>query len=170
MVVWNDSKWNEGKISELHETYMDDCKVNQTENYCHLCVSIGEKNLQETEIHNRIAKYNRNVSMMYPPLKNTFVPRECKVVIYKPILKPILLYGSEIWLLTSRTASNREAAERRVLRLIKGVTRRDRTRNAQIREELNVIPLLDDIDRNKICWYGHLKRMSEEKKPKQFHE
>ena len=58
----------------------------------------------------------------------------------------------------------------RVLRLTKGVTRRDRIPNAQIREELNVIPLLDDIDRKKLRWYGHVKRMSEEKKPKQFLE
>ena len=54
----------------------------------------------------------------------------------------------------------------RVLRLIKGVTRRDRIRNAQIREELHIVPLLDDIDRKKLRWYGHVKRMSEERKPK----
>ena len=58
----------------------------------------------------------------------------------------------------------------RVLRLIKGVTRRDRIRNAQIREELNVVPLLDDTDRKKLRWYGHVKRMSEERRPKQLLE
>ena len=35
----------------------------------------------------------------------------------------------------------------RVLRLIKGVTRRNRIRNAQIREELNVIPLLEGFNK-----------------------
>ena len=157
-------------IPELHDIYMDEYKINQTENYCHLGVNIREKNLQETEIQNRIAKYNRNVSMIYPLLKDRFVPRECKVVIYKTILKPILLYGSEIWALTSRTASNLQAAEMMVLRLIKGVTRTDRIPSVQIREELNVVPLLDDLDRKKLRWYGHVKRMSEEKKPKQFLE
>ena len=47
---------------------MDEYKINQTENYCHLGVNIGEKNLQRTEIHKRIAKYNRNSSIMYPLL------------------------------------------------------------------------------------------------------
>ena len=139
MMVWNESKWNEGKYRkvktelvlvsrkpELHDIYMDEYKINQTENYCHLGVNIGEKKLQETEIHNRVAKYSRNVSMMYPLLKDRFVPRECKVVIYKTILKLILLYGSEIWAVTSRTEPNLQAAERMVLRLLKGVTRKDR--------------------------------------------
>ena len=84
------------RIPELHDIYMDEYKTNQTGNYCHLSVNMGGNNLQETDIHNRIAKYNRNVSMMYPLLEDRFVPRECKVVIYKTILKPILMYGSEI--------------------------------------------------------------------------
>ena len=129
---------------------MDYYEINQTENYCHLGVNIGEKNLQETEIHNRITKYNRNVSMMYPLLQNRFLPRECKVVIYKTIMRPILLYGSEIWSPTSRTASKLQAAEMMAWRLIKGVTRRERIRNAQIRAELNVVPMLYDIDRKKL--------------------
>ena len=155
------------RIPALHGIYMDEYKINQTENYCHLGVNIGEKNLQEAEIHNRIAKYNSNVSMMYPLLKNRFVLRGCKVVIYKTSLKPILLCGSEIWALTSRTKSNLQAAEMRVFRLIKGVTRKDRIRNVQISEELNVVQLLDDdLDRKRLRWYGHVKRMSKEKKPK----
>ena len=58
------------RIPELHEIYVDDYKSNQTKNDSHLGMNIGEKNLQETGIHNRIAKYNRNVSMMYPLLKD----------------------------------------------------------------------------------------------------
>ena len=72
--------------------------------------------------------------------------------------------------MTSRTASELQAAEMRVLRLIKGVNRRDRIRNAQIRAELNLVSLLDDIDRKKPRWDGHVNRMSEEKKLKQFFE
>ena len=72
-------------------------------------MNTGENNVQETEIHNRIAEYNCNVSRMYPLLKDRFVPREREVVIYKIVLKPILFYGSEIWLLTSRIASALQA-------------------------------------------------------------
>ena len=81
------------------------------------------------------------------------------------------MYGSEVQSWTSKTASNLQAAETRILRLIKVVTRRDGIRNVQIREVLNVVPLLDDIDRKMLRWYGHVKRMSEGKSQnKQFLE
>ncbi len=66
------------------------------------------------------------------------------------ILKPILLYGAECWTLTTKLESKIQAAEMRVLRIIKGVTRRDKMRNVQIREELEVTPLLEDVDRARL--------------------
>ena len=106
MVGRDESKWNEGKqnkrkgktelvvvsrIPELHEIYMDYYKIYQTENYCHSGVNIGEKNLQETEIQSRIAKYNRKLSMLYPLQKDRLLPRECEVVIRVFYKKPITL-------------------------------------------------------------------------------
>ena len=46
---------------EEYDIYIDQNKITQSENYCHLGVSIGESNLQETEINNRRMKYNKNV-------------------------------------------------------------------------------------------------------------
>ena len=155
---------------QQHDIYMDQNKINQTENYCHLGVNVGESNVQEVEINNRIAKYNSNIGMLYPLLKDKNIPRECKVIVYKSILKPILLYGSENWSLTTKTESKLQAAEMRMLRLIKGVTRRDRIRNVNIREEFQIRPLLEEIESNKLRWFGHVKRMDTEKKPRKFLE
>jgi len=94
-------------------------------------------------------------------LKDEFIPRKSKLIIYQSILKPILLYGAEVWSLTSKTESSLQAAEMRVLRTIVGVTRRDRIRNATIREKLRVIPLLEEVERMKLRWYGHIMRMDE---------
>ena len=99
---------------------------------------INDSNLQEREISERISKCNTNVGMMYLLLKNKHVPRQSKNIIYKTILKQILLYGAETWSLTTKTQSKLQPAEMRVLRLIKGMTRRDRCRNADIREEVVV--------------------------------
>ena len=56
----------------------------------------------------------------------------------------------------------------RVLRLIKGVTRRDRIKNVNIREELQIRPLLVEIERNKLRWFGQVKVMETEMKPRDF--
>jgi len=65
-----------------------------------------------------------------------------KVTIYKTILRPILTYGGESWTLTTATKSKIQTAEMRVLRLIKGVSCRDRLRNEDIRKELDVKSIL----------------------------
>ena len=66
-------------------------KVTQVANYTYLGVNVGETNVQELEINNRIAMYISNVGLMYPLLRDINIPRECKVTIYHTILKPILL-------------------------------------------------------------------------------
>ena len=52
-----------------------------------------------------------------------------------------------------------QAAEMRVLRLIIGLTRRDRVRNEVVREKLGVEPVLEYIEKSQLRWYGHVKRL-----------
>ena len=87
------------------EIYMEGDKLYQSECYTHLGVNVGGNNLQEVEINNRIAKYNSNVGMVYPLLRDRNIPRRCKITIYQSILKLILMYSSEVWSLTTETES-----------------------------------------------------------------
>ena len=91
-------------------------------------------------------------------------PTECKMTIYTTILKPILLYGAETWVMTERLKSKINAAEMKILRLIYGVTRRDRIRNTKIRGDLKIEPIGEVISRNNLRWYGHVKRKEESRK------
>ena len=67
-----------------------------------------------------------------------------------------------------KTKSRIQAAEMRVLRLVRVVTRRDRIRNINIRRMLGIQPLLDGIEKSKLRWYGHVKRMNEERLPRKY--
>jgi hypothetical protein len=58
----------------------------------------------------------------------------------------------------------------KLLRRSFGKTRRDRCRNATAREQLKQESLIDEIERRKLRWYGHLVRMAEERKPRQILE
>ena len=121
----------------------------------------------EEEINRRIAKYSQNVGMMYRLLKDRNVPRQAKLVIHKTILRPILLYGHESWVTTKRLDSRIQAADMKVLRLIKGVTRRDKIRNVDIYEEFHIKPILDVIREGKFRWLGHVMRREP---PSMLHE
>ena len=72
--------------------------------------------------------------------------------------------------MTSRTRSKVQAAEMEVLRLIKGVTRMDRIRNVDIRNELEIEDILNLIERGQLRWFGHVKRMENARYPRKVLE
>lgn len=119
--------------NEEYELYMREKIIYQTGSYSYLGVELDAGNNREIELNARITKYTKTFLMMYPLLKGRTIPRSVKITIYKTILKPILLYGSECLVPTTRTKSKLQAAEMKVLRTIRGVTRMDRLRNEQIR-------------------------------------
>jgi hypothetical protein len=149
---------------------VEDQPLKQVNNFTYLGVNINEENAQQMELNKRINKYNANTSMLYPLLKDKNVPRRCKVIIYSSILKPVLMYGFQSWSLTTKTKSKLQAAEMRVLRVIEGVTRRDRIRNTVIREKLNVTSLLGDVERGKLRWSEYGKRMNNDRHARKYME
>ena len=183
MVNNNGQQWNEHKhdkrqtefmyISRRREefdVYMGCRKLNQADSYKYLGVVVDEGNIQETEISARIEKYTRNFLMMYPLSKEKCILTQVKTIIYTTILRPILTYGTECWSLTMKTSSRLQAAEMKVLRTIRGVTRMDRLRNEQIRSDLLVKPLLIEIEESRLRWYGHIKRMDDGRMAKRYLE
>ena len=99
---------------------------------------------------------------MYRLLKDRHVPKKAKLLIHMTILRPILLYGHESWILTKKLKSKITAADMKVLRLVKGVTRRDRIRNADIYDEFKIKPIIETIQTDQLRWFGHVMRRDEE--------
>jgi hypothetical protein len=136
--------------------------IKATNSFTYLGCKLTSVNSLEEEIDTRIIKYSKNVGFLYPLLKERNIPVHVKVHIYTSILRPILLYGSETWTLTTKLKSKLQAAEMRVLRLIHGVTKLDHIRNDTIRSELQIEPLLTYIEKSQLRWYGHIKRRGPE--------
>ena len=149
---------------------LDGHNLKQSASFKYLGVLFGEQNDPNLEIDNRIGKFTSNLYMLYPLFKDRHIPRRVKSLIYTSILRPILVYGHEAWALTTRVKSRIQAVEMRVLRLIKGVTKLDRIRNDDIRRELGVESILHFIERGQLRWYGHVKRMGEDRYPKKYYE
>jgi len=61
--------------------------------------------------------------------------------------------------LTSTVKRKIQAAEMLVLRLIRGVTRRDRLWNEDTKKELNVERILQHVEETQLKWSGHVKRI-----------
>jgi hypothetical protein len=66
--------------------------------------------------------------------------------------KSALTYGSEIRILKRRDSGKLEAAQMRFLRPLLGFTRLDHQRNADIREKLQVLNAVEEIQKYQQNW------------------
>ena len=71
-------------------------KLNEVNTFKYLGVNFNDTALMEKELDVRLAKYSKNVGLLYPLLKERDIPVKVKVTIYKTVLRPILIYGCEL--------------------------------------------------------------------------
>ncbi|KAJ8733615.1 hypothetical protein PYW07_014166 [Mythimna separata] len=89
------------------------------------------------------------------------MPLKLKGKIYKSVLRPVILYGSECWAVKKMDEKRVHVAEMRMLRWMCGVTRMDKVRYEYIRGSLRVAPVTEKFKGNRLYWYGHVKRRDE---------
>jgi len=80
---------------------------------------------------------------------------------------PTVGYNVETWTLREKQKQRLRVFEIACLRKIEGVTRRDRIRNEEIFNRLNIIiGIIDRIQNKRLRYFGHLNRMKNERYPK----
>lgn len=95
------------------------------------------------------------------------VRKETILKLYKTLILPTFLYGSENWILTTSQRRRIEAAEMRLLRPLAGYTLLDHRTNESIHRELNISNILETIDEYRSNWHSHLQRMPTNRIPLQ---
>src|SRR3978361_427810 len=103
---------------------------------------------------------------VYHALNRTLIRKKevytgTKMTVYKTIFRPILIYGSESWVLTQQQRNKIQAVEMKFLRGVRDVTKRDRLRSGKIREDLHIEPILESIEKQQLKWFGHIVRIDE---------
>ena len=79
----------------------------------------------------------------------------------------ILLYGAETWTLKKEDENRLLVFEMMCLRKIMGVSRLDKIRNTKIRQTLGLnYTVIDRITQKRMKFFGHIKRMPQERYPK----
>ena len=77
-----------------------------------------------------------------------------------------MTYGSEVWSVDKVTSQKLLSAEMMYWRRSLGLTLLDRIRNEYIRERMSAEnTIMDVIGEKQLKWYGHLRRMNEERMP-----
>ena len=112
----------------------------------------------ETDVNNRVkvawAKW-REVSGVMCDKK---MPIKLKDNIYKTIVKPAMIYGSECWAVKKNDIQKLHTTEMRMLRWARGKTKKDHIKNEDIWREANVEPMTTFLRKKRLRWYGHVLR------------
>jgi hypothetical protein len=87
------------------------------------------------------------------------------VIIYKTLIKPVLMYGAEAWVLSKVDETRLGVFERKILRRIYGPHCKGATWRSRYNEELyrlyNEIGLVTAIRISRLRWAGHIVRMED---------
>ena len=156
-----------GKNNTAVTIRLNGMTMEQTDSYRYLGVRIHRSGKNEAELNDRI----ENAMKVYHALNRTLIRKKevstgTKMTVYKTIFRPILIYGSESWVLTQQQRNKIQAVEMKFLRGVRGVTKRDRLRSEKIREDLHIEPILESIEKQQLKWFGHIVRMDETRQVK----
>ena len=86
------------------------------------------------------------------------MPVKLKGKVYKTMIRPAMLYGTETCALKVADERKMQVTEMRMLRGMLGKTRKDRIRNVEIRETVKVTDIADKMREKRLTWFGHVER------------
>jgi hypothetical protein len=86
------------------------------------------------------------VEVMSEVFKPNLMQKHTRIRVYKILVRSVLTYGSEAWMIGEREESRITAAEMKFMRQTAGYTHMDHTRNTDIMKELNTEPVMNLTD------------------------
>jgi hypothetical protein len=99
-------------------------------------------------------------------LSSRLISKNLKIKIYKTVILPVVLYGSETWSLTLREEHRLRVFENRVLRRIFGPKREEdgswrKLHNDELHSLYSSPNIVRVIKSRRLGWAGHVARMGE---------
>ena len=112
----------------------------------------------EADVNSRIGKGWGKWSSLTGVLCDKKMSNRLKGKVYRTMVRPAIMYGSETWALKKDQERKLDVAEMRMLRWSLGKTRLDKIPNSTIRSQLGVRALSEKIKGARLRWFGHVER------------
>ena len=141
--------------------WIDGDEIEVVDEFVYLGSLVTADNDTSREIRRRIMAGNRAYFGLRRTLRSNRVRRQTKLTIYKTLIRPVVLYGHEIWTLLMEDQRALGVFERKVLRTIYGgVQMEDGSWRRRINHELHRL-LGSEAAKRKSADYGGLGMSSE---------
>ena len=155
-----------GKETQLDRLTVDNIQIDQVKSFSYCGTTVNGNNTLEEEIRERIAKGNKAFYANKTLFKSNLVSRKSKLKVYWSVIRPIVVYGCETWVLKESIIQKLSVFERKILRKISGPTKEDNgicriKTNKELDELIKHWNIISYVEAQRLSWFGHINRMPE---------
>jgi len=127
---------------------------------------VNGNNILEEEITERIAKGNKAFYANKALFQSKLVSRRSKLKLYQTVIRPVVVYGCETWVLKENIIQKLSVFEMKILRRIFGPTKKkDGSWKIKTNMELDKLILhrniINYVKAQRLSWFGHVHRKPE---------
>jgi hypothetical protein len=104
----------------LQNTTLGVQKFEAVKHFTYLGTVITSNCNEMEEIQSRICRANKSYYALLAILKSKHTHQFTKIRLYRTVIRPVLMYGSETWVMTKKIENIINSYERKILRSILG--------------------------------------------------
>jgi hypothetical protein len=138
----------------------------------HLGSIINDNNSIEEEIKERIVLGTKAYYANLKFFKSKLVTKYSKLKLYRSVIRPIVIYASETWVLKESSIQKLLVFERKILRKIYGPTRENQLWRIKTNNELDKLinhqNIINHIKVLRLSWFGHVQTMPDSRTVKKI--
>jgi len=145
---------------EVRDLEVDENRqIKGTDKFKYLGFLISKNGTTEGEISNRLGQTRTCIRQLNPVLWDRHITKHTKTIIFQTIVRSIMTYGAENWILNKKYKNKVTATEMEYWRRSCRVTKMDRIRNEEIKRRMGINDdVLGYIEEKRLSWYGHVRR------------
>ena len=172
-------KLNPEKMEVLHighqreelDIELEGKKLTQRDSFLYLGGAVCGDGKTEREVRRRVQPGANSWRAVEGVMADRRISKRQKGKVMSTCVTPACLYGTETLALTELQQQRLQVCENNWVRKIVRVTRADRRRMMELREETGVQrSLTETLVRSRLQWAGHVERMADERLPKRAAE
>jgi hypothetical protein len=152
------------KETQLDRLTVVNIQIDQVRSFSYLGTIVNGNNTLEEEIRERIVKRNKAFYANRALFKSKLVSRKSKLKLYWSVIRPVVVYGCETWVLKESIIQRLSMFERKILRKIFGPTKEDNGNwriktNIELDELIKHPNIINYVKAQRLSWFGHINRI-----------
>ena len=137
---------------------MEDPKVPRVKEFKYLGSMVRESGSCQREVKRRVQAGCNRWRKVSGVICDRRLPARVKGKMYSSVVRPAMVYGVKMMVVTKKQVEEVEVAEMKILRFSVGVMRKDKIRNEYIRGTVTVARLEMKMREGRLRWYRHVMR------------